>query len=215
MKPPYGLIPAWVELPRFGRLGAVYEDVLPQRSVEPRRERVALEPVVDGDVELAGSGKALHLVQPAGAGTSSRLISGVLGSSRAISPPGGTSRRAGRARSPPAPGRVVASWLGGGEAGARAGLERRDPRRLSRGTPLGSSRLVSANLDGHDVRVPEERVAVVVGVRDVGEGEVVHLSARQPRLELARACRKGPRGVREGSEKGPRRPPPRWGRRPF
>ena len=121
---------------------------LGRRAVEAGGERVALEPVVDGDVELAGSSKALHLVEPAGAGTSSRVISGVLGSSRAISPPGGTSRRAGRARSPPAPGRVVASWLGGGEAGARAGLGRRDAtldghHGVPLSAPLGSSRPTS------------------------------------------------------------------------
>mmetsp|Transcript_21332 Transcript_21332/g.70504 ORF Transcript_21332/g.70504 Transcript_21332/m.70504 type:complete len:211 (-) Transcript_21332:617-1249(-) len=111
-------VSARVQLSRRRGQRAVDKDVLAQRSVEAGGERVALEPVVDGDVELAGSGKALHLVEPVG------------------------------------------------------GQEERGARR---------------HLDGHDVRVPEERVAVVVGVRDVGEGEVVHLSARQPRLELARA----------------------------
>jgi len=53
-----------VELPRFGRLGAVYEDVLPQRSVEARRERVALEPVVDRHVEVARLREGLDLVVP-------------------------------------------------------------------------------------------------------------------------------------------------------
>mmetsp|Transcript_12780 Transcript_12780/g.40312 ORF Transcript_12780/g.40312 Transcript_12780/m.40312 type:complete len:442 (+) Transcript_12780:57-1382(+) len=111
-------VSARVQLSRRRGQRAVDKDVLAQRSVEAGGERVALEPIVDGDVELAGSGKALHLVEPVG------------------------------------------------------GQEERGARR---------------HLDGHDVRVPEERVAVVVGVRDVGEGEVVHLSARQPRLELARA----------------------------
>ena len=64
VKPPYGLIPAWVELPRFGRHGAVYEDVLPQRSVEPRRERVALEPVVNRHVQVARLSEGLDLVVP-------------------------------------------------------------------------------------------------------------------------------------------------------
>ena len=58
------LVPAWVELPRFDRLGAVYEDVLAQRSVEARRERVALEPIVDRHVEVARLGEGLDLVVP-------------------------------------------------------------------------------------------------------------------------------------------------------
>mmetsp|Transcript_20984 Transcript_20984/g.63074 ORF Transcript_20984/g.63074 Transcript_20984/m.63074 type:complete len:364 (-) Transcript_20984:342-1433(-) len=129
-------VSARVQLSRRRGQRAVDKDVLAQRSVEAGGERVALEPIVDGDVELAGSGKALHLVEPVGGQEVSRKCLG----SDLVEPVGGQEER-----------------------GARR------------------------HLDGHDVRVPEERVAVVVGVRDVGEGEVVHLSARQPRLELARA----------------------------
>ena len=53
-----------MELPRFGRLGAVYEDVLPQRSVQACRKRVALEPVVNRHVQVARLSEGLDLVVP-------------------------------------------------------------------------------------------------------------------------------------------------------
>mmetsp|Transcript_20978 Transcript_20978/g.63040 ORF Transcript_20978/g.63040 Transcript_20978/m.63040 type:complete len:390 (-) Transcript_20978:342-1511(-) len=155
-------VSARVQLSRRRGQRAVDKDVLAQRSVEAGGERVALEPIVDGDVELAGSGKALHLVEPVG-GQEER------GARRHLA------------------GWWRAGWEGAGRERAQVWGGETRPSTDITGYPLGSSRLVSANLDGHDVRVPEERVAVVVGVRDVGEGEVVHLSARQPRLELARA----------------------------
>ena len=60
----YDLIPTWVELPWFGRLCAVYEDVLPQRSVQACRKRVALEPVVNRHVQVARLSEGLDLVVP-------------------------------------------------------------------------------------------------------------------------------------------------------
>ena len=55
-----------MELPWFRRLGAVYEDVLPQRSVQACRKRVALEPVVNRHVQVARLSKGLDLVVPTG-----------------------------------------------------------------------------------------------------------------------------------------------------
>ena len=60
----YDLIPTWVELPWFGRLGAVDEDVLPQRPVQACRKRVALEPVVNRHVEVARLSEGIDLVVP-------------------------------------------------------------------------------------------------------------------------------------------------------
>ena len=53
-----------MELPWFRRLGAVYEDVLPQRSVQACRKRVALEPVVNRHVQVARLSEGLDLVVP-------------------------------------------------------------------------------------------------------------------------------------------------------
>lgn len=42
-----------VRVPGWHGLGAIYEEILPECPIEPCSERVALEPIVDGNVELA------------------------------------------------------------------------------------------------------------------------------------------------------------------